>query len=161
MQKYEESEIVVDDDQNDEMCQLMQKIGTDGLEALYKEGDQHGVRKGMEDIWVTDKERQRDEFTHDQATNSVLCNIVYNITYESLFLVGNSGRGNRWSMITIQMNKLWLFSEFVCSYFTPALAVYLRSPSVYEALKQFDILNLPAKSTLQSYTGEFIHDLGE
>ena len=28
----------------------MQKIGIDDLEALYKEGDQHGVRKVMEDI---------------------------------------------------------------------------------------------------------------
>jgi len=101
LQKYEENEVVLDDDQNDEMCQLMQKIGTDDLEALYKEGDQHGVRKVMEDIWVTDKEHQREEFTYDQATNSMLCSIAHNLTYESLFLVGNGGRGNRWNMITI------------------------------------------------------------
>jgi len=44
--------------------------------------------------------------------------------------------------------------------FTSALAVYIRSPSAYEALKQFDILKLPAKSTLQAYTGAFIHDPG-
>jgi len=116
--------------QNDEMCQLMQKIGTDDLEALYKEGDQHGVRKVMEDIWVTDKGRQQDEFTHDQATNSTLCSIAHNLTYKSLFLVGNGSRGNRWNMITIRMGKLCLFSKFVCLYFNPAFAVYIRSPSI-------------------------------
>ena len=41
-----------------------------------------------------------------------------------------------------------------------ALAVYTRSPAAYEALKGFGILSLPAKSTLQAYSGAFIHAPG-
>jgi len=102
LQRYEESEVVLDDDQNNEMCQIMQKIGTDELETLYKEGDEHGVRKIMEDIWITDKERQREQFTHDQAANSML-SIIAQTFLLVFFYVGNGGRGNRWNMITIRM----------------------------------------------------------
>ena len=41
-----------------------------------------------------------------------------------------------------------------------ALAVFVRSPAAYEALKSFNILQLPSRSTLQSYTGAFLHDPG-
>jgi len=41
-----------------------------------------------------------------------------------------------------------------------ALAVYTRSPAAYEALKGFEVIQLPSKSTLQSYTGAFMHDPG-
>ena len=41
-----------------------------------------------------------------------------------------------------------------------ALAIYTRSPAAYEALKGFDILQLPSRSLLQSYTGAFLHDPG-
>ena len=41
-----------------------------------------------------------------------------------------------------------------------ALAVYTRSPAAYNALKSFGILKLPAKSTLQAYTGAFMHQPG-
>ena len=35
-----------------------------------------------------------------------------------------------------------------------------QSPAAYEALKGFGILSLPAKSTLQAYSGAFIHAPG-
>jgi len=38
--------------------------------------------------------------------------------------------------------------------------VYTRSPAAYEALKSFGVLQLPSKSTLQSYTGAFLHEPG-
>ena len=41
-----------------------------------------------------------------------------------------------------------------------ALAIYIRSPAAYEALKSFKILQLPSKSTLQSCTGAFLHEPG-
>lgn len=41
-----------------------------------------------------------------------------------------------------------------------ALAVYVRSPAAYKALQSFGILNLPSKSTMQAYTGAFMHDPG-
>ena len=41
-----------------------------------------------------------------------------------------------------------------------ALAVYVKSPAAYEALRSFGILQLPVRSTLQAYTGCFLHDAG-
>ena len=52
---------------------------------------------------------------------------------------------------------LVLYLMFYCYI---ALAVYSRSPAAYEALKSFQILQLPSRSTLQSYTGAFLHDPG-
>ena len=45
-------------------------------------------------------------------------------------------------------------------YIIVALAIYTRSPSVYEALKSFNVLQLPSRSTLQAYTGCFLHEAG-
>ncbi|XP_065914376.1 uncharacterized protein [Dysidea avara] len=53
-------------------------------------------------------------------------------------------QSNQWSMITIRI----------------ALAIFTRSPAAYEALKSFKILQLPSRSTLQSYTGTFLHEPG-
>ena len=41
-----------------------------------------------------------------------------------------------------------------------ALAIFTRSPAAYEALKSFKILQLPSRSTLQSYNGTFLHEPG-
>jgi len=43
---------------------------------------------------------------------------------------------------------------------TVALAIYLRSPAAYEALKGFNILQLPSQSTLKAYSGAFMDDPG-
>ena len=48
---------------------------------------------------------------------------------------------------------------FMLSFFL-ALAVFIRSPAAYEALKSFDILQLPSRATLQAYTGAFQHEAG-
>ena len=62
-------------------------------------------------------------------------------------------------MITIRIGKyVNLMPEMIC--LSVALAVYTRSPAAYEALKGFGIIQLPSKSTLQSYTGAFMHDPG-
>jgi hypothetical protein len=53
-------------------------------------------------------------------------------------------KNNNWSSITIRM----------------ALAVFVRSPAAYEALKGFNVLQLPSRFTLQSYTGAFLHSHG-
>uniref|UniRef100_A0A1X7TCY2 Uncharacterized protein n=1 Tax=Amphimedon queenslandica TaxID=400682 RepID=A0A1X7TCY2_AMPQE len=53
-------------------------------------------------------------------------------------------KSNRWSVITIRI----------------ALAIYARSPAAYDALKSFNVLQLPSRSTLQSYTGAFLHQPG-
>jgi len=38
--------------------------------------------------------------------------------------------------------------------------VFVRSPAAYEALKSFNILQLPSRATLQAYTGAFLHGTG-
>jgi len=48
----------------------------------------------------------------------------------------------------------------VCIIHFTALAVFVRSPAAYEALKSFNILSLPSRSTLQAYTGAFLHEAG-
>ena len=48
----------------------------------------------------------------------------------------------------------------ICLCLCIALATFTRSPAAYEALKGFDILQLPSRSLLQSYTGAFLHDPG-
>ena len=40
------------------------------------------------------------------------------------------------------------------------MAIYTRSPAAYEALKEFQILKLPSKATLQAFSGSFIHEPG-
>ncbi|MCG8622792.1 MAG: hypothetical protein MJE68_12450 [Proteobacteria bacterium] len=44
--------------------------------------------------------------------------------------------------------------------FFSALAVFVRSPAAYEALKSFNILQLPSRATLQEYTGAFLDSPG-
>ena len=39
--------------------------------------------------------------------------------------------------------------------------MFVRSPAAYEALKGFNLLQLPSRATLQAYTGAFIDDPGE
>ena len=41
-----------------------------------------------------------------------------------------------------------------------ALAVFVRSPAAYEALKGFGLMQLPSRSTLQAYTGAFLDEAG-
>lgn len=41
-----------------------------------------------------------------------------------------------------------------------ALAVFTCNPAAYEALRSFNILQLPSRSMLQSYTGAFLHQPG-
>ena len=38
--------------------------------------------------------------------------------------------------------------------------MFIRSPAAYEALKLYNVLQLPSQSTLQSYTGAFLHEPG-
>jgi len=40
------------------------------------------------------------------------------------------------------------------------LVVYAHSPAAYRALESFGILKLPSKSTMQAYTGAFMHEPG-
>ena len=74
---YEDSEIMLDDTQNEEMCSIVQSIGDDNLESLYVEGEKHGVGKLMKEIWITDAKQRSKQFFDDQAKNSMLVKNCY------------------------------------------------------------------------------------
>ena len=59
------------------------------------------------------------------------------------------------------MGKIKVFILCVyCYSWRIALAIYTRSAAAYEALKSFEIVQLPSRSLLQSYTGAFLHEPG-
>ena len=68
--------------------------------------------------------------------------IVSNVMFK--IFSGTGKRSNCWSAVTIRL----------------ALVVYCRSPAAYDALKSFELLQLPSRSTLQAYTGAFLEDCG-
>ena len=76
-----EEEISLDDEQHEEMCNVVQRIGDVELDKLCEEGDKHGVGSIMKGIWITDKDRRNKEFFDDQATNSKLMYIVIKTVY--------------------------------------------------------------------------------
>ena len=78
--RYEENEVTLDDEQNDEMRTIMEKIGDEELQKLYDEGEKHGIGGILKDIWITDLDRQRKEFSSDQVSNS---KIPYSLCSES------------------------------------------------------------------------------
>ena len=57
----------------------------------------------------------------------------------------NGGRGNKWSSITFRM----------------ALAIFVRSPAAYRALRGFNILQLPCIKSLKSFTSANLSEPGE
>ena len=67
--KYGESEVTLNEEQNSEMCAIVEKTKDDDLEKLFKEGNEHGVGELMKEIWFTDKKRQVQQFANDQAAN--------------------------------------------------------------------------------------------
>ena len=52
LKMYEASELVLDDEQNAEMCSVMKATQPDELEKLFKEGDEHGVGSLMKSIKI-------------------------------------------------------------------------------------------------------------
>ena len=67
--RFEESEVVLDDEQNEEMCAIVETVQPEELEKLFQEGNQHNVGNLMKNIWYTDKDRQRKEFAQEQLQN--------------------------------------------------------------------------------------------
>lgn len=79
------------------------------------------------------------------------------------FIIGTGRKSNKWSSVTIRMG-MHAFPQYTTYnsvlILNVALAIYVRSPAAYEALKSFRLLQLPARSTLQAYTGAFLHEPG-
>ena len=62
----------MDDEQNDEMNSVVEKIGDEKVQRLCDEGEKLGIDSIMKDIWTTDLDRQKREFSHNQVANSKL-----------------------------------------------------------------------------------------
>ena len=75
LKKYEETEVSLDSEQDEEM-DMIQKVIEDNcskeLEAVISEGEKHGVGSRMRDVWTNDKRATYDEFMNDQSRNSKL-----------------------------------------------------------------------------------------
>jgi len=154
VEKFSQSDVTLTDEQHDEMCAIVEGIRTEELEKIFLEGSEHGVGDLMREIWYTDSKRQKQQFLHDQSKNGKLF-IIF------ICLSVSGARGNRWSMITVRIGQLLcMFNPIYIAFLCLALAVYTRSPAAYEALKSFGILQLPSRSTLQAYTGAFMHEPG-
>ena len=69
---------MLSDDQNEEMCAIMEAARAEDLDKLYQEGDQHGVGTLMKTLWLTDKNCQKSQFFSDQEKNSK-CTFIYPI----------------------------------------------------------------------------------
>ena len=65
LSNYEDSEMNLDDAQNEEMCNIVQSIGEDELEKLYTEGEKHGVGTIIKEICITDVQQRRKQFLDD------------------------------------------------------------------------------------------------
>jgi len=79
--KYEANEVDLNDEQNAEMSSIVEATQPDELKKLFDEGDQHGVGDIMKSVWLTDKNRQKKEFNHDQERNSELDFIMVMVCY--------------------------------------------------------------------------------
>ena len=49
--RFEDSELVLNEEQNEEMYTIMEAVQPEELEKLFEEGDQHGVGILMKNIW--------------------------------------------------------------------------------------------------------------
>ena len=67
--KYGENEVTLNEEQNSEMCAIIERTENDDLEKLFQEGNEHGVGELMKEIWFTDKKRQIQQFANDQTAN--------------------------------------------------------------------------------------------
>ena len=85
LKKYEDSEVVLDDEQNSEMVSVLEATQPDELEKLFKDGEEHGVGSLMKIIWYTDKDRQKNDFCQDQERNSEYLSCLKMVMHEYLY----------------------------------------------------------------------------
>ena len=81
LKKCEPKDLVLDDSQHDEMCQVLSALENDGhreLEGIFAEADVHGVGTNVRKTWENDKRHLQKQFQSDQLTqgnNSIIFNV--------------------------------------------------------------------------------------
>ena len=71
LQKYEHTEVTLDDDQSDELSEVVHTInakspGCEVLSQIFEEAENQGKGQIVRDIWESD---MRSQFNKDQARN--------------------------------------------------------------------------------------------
>jgi hypothetical protein len=129
--KLAKSEIELDDKQSDELANIC-----DSIEKNHKQE--------LDDIIK--------EANEEKANGGEILKEIWELDMENRrsFLKDqnkniNGSRGNKWSSITFRMS----------------LAIYVRSPAAYRALKGFNILQLPCVNSLKSFTRANLSNPGE
>ena len=72
LKKYAPHEMMLDDQQHDELLKLVTEIdstGSDNLQTVYSEAEQHGARSVIESAWNLDMQRNKKLFEKDQLRN--------------------------------------------------------------------------------------------
>ena len=74
--RHEDIELLLDDEQSEELCNVMKKIEEtcpDKLQEIFQEGDTHAVGKLVRDSWELDKLNAKENFFKDQIKNGECC----------------------------------------------------------------------------------------
>ena len=67
--RYENTEITLSEEQDTQMCDVMDQVAVDDLQRIFEEGESHGVGNKLKEIWTMDKRQQLESFQKDQARN--------------------------------------------------------------------------------------------
>ena len=130
-QLLSKTRVALDDQQSEEMCTIAEKINNNYKKELEKVWHEAGESKGAECRRLLEEIWQHD--TQDRKA-------FYSDQEKNI----SGSRGNTWSTITYRI----------------ALAVYCRSPAAYDALRSYNVLQLPSASSLKSYRSPRLHRPG-
>ena len=169
------------------IVQIIDRDASDTLSKVIEEVDSYG--HAVPEIWKNDLRSEFDKeqavnskfvcmFVSGLSTSVCLCvhinlftsTIIFHFSLSrslslGLFYMHHSYRKEKQQMecsdhslrytITLSFD---ISTDYVSN--LTALAVYVRSPAAYEALKSFNLLQLPSKATLQAHTGAFLDEPG-
>ena len=109
--KYRHMEVTLDDDQNDEMVDIMDKIDTVGkqtLEEKFMDAESSGLGGSVRKIWEDNKQNTKDVKKDQKRNSKFYCNYHYSITYHN-YSYSNWKERKSMGLVTIRLgmyNKL-------------------------------------------------------
>ena len=101
VERSNETDVILNDEQHEEMCGIVDEIDEESLEKIFLEASEHGVGSLMKDIWFTDSNRQQKDFFMIKAI--MASNAVVYLCMHCMHLLILGVHGNGWNMITIRI----------------------------------------------------------